>query len=247
MIRQQGFRALAVVWLSAAALAAEFTVGVEDIDYFPIFSVSGPEQRYVGYARDVLDRFAAQHGHRFVYRPLPVKRLYREYWQGRFDLVFPDSPRWNSDTKRQQGLELHYSAPLLVFQNVILVKPERLGRGRESVQVLGVIRGFTPWKFQDDITAGRIRVEEAQGARELLKMAMLDRVDAVDMAWQVANHHLRALKAEGALVPDPGLLDIQDSHYYLSSRRHPELIRQFDQFLSRNANEIAALRRRYGL
>lgn len=240
------YRATIAALLAAWAGAADFTVGVEDIDYFPIFSVSGPEQRYAGFARDVLDRFAARHGHRFLYRPLPVKRLYRDYWLGRFDLVFPDSPRWDVATKREQALKISYSAPLLVFQNAILVKPERLGRP-ETVKVLGVIRGFTPWKFQDEIAAGRMRVEFAQGARELLQMAMLDRVDAVDMARQVADYHLRALKADGALVPDPSLLDIVDSHYYLSSIRHPGLIAQFDRFLREDADEIAALRRRYGL
>jgi polar amino acid transport system substrate-binding protein len=47
---------------------------------------------YAGYARDVLDTFAAQYGHTFSYKPMPVARLWDEYLvQKSVDIKFPDN------------------------------------------------------------------------------------------------------------------------------------------------------------
>ena len=66
-------RRLARLALAAAALAgadaptrataAELVVGVEAIDYFPEYRSGGKDQ-YDGFARDLLDAFAAANGHK---------------------------------------------------------------------------------------------------------------------------------------------------------------------------------------
>jgi hypothetical protein len=50
-----------------------------------------------------------------------------------------------------------------------------------------------------------------------------------------------------ALVAEPRLLALNDSHYYLSSIRHPELIQRFDAFLRSEQRAVAALKAKYGL
>lgn len=65
----------------------EIRVGVELQPYAPYSEVV--EGEYRGYARDLLDAFAAEHGYRFVYTPLPVRRLLNDYLTGRVDLKFP--------------------------------------------------------------------------------------------------------------------------------------------------------------
>ncbi len=236
---------IASVWplSSRASPSTEYRIGVEQVDYYPIYSAVPPGNEYRGYARDLLDLFAARENLRFTYVALPVRRLSHAYWSGRVDLAFPDSPRWEVAHK---PAGITYSQPVLQFQDAMLVLPERKGQKRASFRRLGFVRGFTPWKFQGDIAAGRVVIKESPNPEGLIHMAMAGYIDAANMAQQVANFHLKRLGREGGLVIEPSLLPLSDSYYHLSSIRHPELIQRFDAFLQREQGAIQALKAKYG-
>jgi hypothetical protein len=232
--------ALLCGWPSGAR-AADFVVGVQELDYFPIYATDG-NGRYMGYARELLDLFASTSGHRFAYRPLPIKRLVNDYLLGQTDFMFPDNPRWDAEAKKT--LAVRYSAPAVTFQDAVLVLPERRG---QPMQSLGSVRGFTLWKFMAQVRSGSLSLQEAAGPRNLIQMALAQRVDGINQARQVAEFHLKDMGRPTALVVDASLLPSTDSQYLLSSIRHPEVIRQFDQFLQTHAAAVAALKLKYGL
>ncbi|MDN3575167.1 transporter substrate-binding domain-containing protein [Chitinimonas viridis] len=225
--------------MACQVTAASYTIAVEDVDYFPIYSTA--DGQYRGYARELLDLFARHSGHQFTYLPLPIKRITPYHVRDRVDLVYPDHPRWGKAQK--QGRQVHYSAPTLTFQDVILVQPARLGL---PMRTLGMVRGFTPWKYLAEVEAGQIKVEEAPGPANLLRMTLLGRVDGANMALQVGRYHLLHMGIQQALVPDPKHMPIQDSQYYLSSIRHPKLIAEFDRFIKTEHATIEALQHKYG-
>lgn len=221
--------------------AADFVVGVQELDYFPIYATDA-NGRYVGYARELLDLFASSSGHRFEYRALPIKRLVNDYVQGRMDFMFPDNPRWDAAAKK--GLVVRYSAPAVIFQDAVMVLPERRGQPMRS---LGTVRGFTPWKFMAQVHDGSLTLQEAAGPRNLIQMALAQRVDGINIARQVADFHLQAAGRPTALVADASLLPSTDSQYLLSSIRHPGIVREFDDFLQTHAAAVQALKHKYGL
>ncbi|UCO99556.1 ABC transporter substrate-binding protein [Metapseudomonas lalkuanensis] len=230
--------------LGHASQPAEYRVGVEQVDYYPIFSAAPPDYRYRGYARDLLDLFAEREHLHFTYVTLPVRRLFHAYWSGQLDLVFPDNPRWDA---AQKPAGITYSQPVLQFQDVMLVLPERKGDPRETFRLLGFVRGFTPWKFRDDIAAGRVTIKEAPNPEGLIHMVLAGYIDAANMARQVARFHLKNQGHEQGLVVEPALLPISDSYYHLSSIRHPELIQRFNAFLQREQAAVEALKAKYEL
>jgi polar amino acid transport system substrate-binding protein len=228
---------------TAPAPAETFKVGVELQPYMPYFSVQ--KGQYLGYGRDLLDAFAAHQGHTFIYQPLPVRRLLSDFLAGKVDFKFPDNPRWNADLK--QGYALHFSQAAAPAVDGLMVKPQFVGQGKERIRRLGTQRGFTPWPYLPDIKAGRIILIQANQIDSLLAMAMSDRVDAVYLNPQVVSHRLMASGAGSqALVFDPSLA-YQDDHYFLSSIQHPEVIAEFDRFLSQEAELVAALKKRHGI
>ncbi|XHS80463.1 substrate-binding periplasmic protein [Burkholderiaceae bacterium UC74_6] len=232
--------ALWLAALGAAARADEFTVGVEEVDYAPIMSVV--DGRYDGYAFELLEMFARSQGHRFTYRPLPVKRLVPYLVDGGIDLAFPDNPNWRGDVKR--GHQLHYSEPMVPFQDVVFVRPERVGL---PLKHLGVVRGFTPKRFQQQVDAGNLVVIEATAPSNLIQMTLSGRVDGVALAAPVGRYQLHQIGRDQALQPAPGLSGRFELHYRLSTLRHPKLIEQFNDFLKAEAAAILALQKRYGL
>lgn len=228
--------------LAAPARAETFTVGVELQPYRPYSDVQ--DGQYLGYGRDLLDAFAAYQGHQFIYQPLPVRRLLSDFLNDRVAFKYPDNPRWNADIK--QGHHLHYSQAAAAAVDGVLVKPQFVGQGKQRLRRLGTQRGFTPWPYLDDIKAGRIILIQANQIESLLAMAMSDRVDGVYLNPQVVRHQLYNHAADDALVFDPKL-PYQDDHYYLSSIHHPQVIEQFNAFLTSQADLVKTLKERHGI
>lgn len=222
-----------------------YTVGVEDIDYMPIFSSTHNPENFKGYARDVLDRFAKSEKIEFRYVALPVKRFVNVYQSGKLDFAFPDNPKWNLPKK--DDLNIIYSNPIIIFQDAVFVRPEKLGLGVEQMKVLGNLKGFSAWKFQKYIDSGKMRVESTHAPESLIHMVLLGRVDGINMAQQVARYHLKKIGNEKGLVADPQLLPSQDSYYYFSTLHHPEMIKKLNLFLKKDAANIHQLKKKYGL
>ena len=227
--------------LLSPAQADTFKVGVELQPYMPYSDVQNG--RYMGYGRDLLDAFAAHQGHVFIYQPLPVRRLLSDLLNDRVDFKYPDNPRWNADQK--QGYALHYSQAAAPAIDGVLVKPRFLGQGKERLLRLGTQRGFTPWPYLGEINAGKIMLIQANQIDSLLAMAMSDRVDGVYLNPQVVRNQLYNNAGSG-LVFDPKL-PYQDDHYFLSSIKHPEVIAQFDAFLTSQAELVQTLKDRHGI
>jgi polar amino acid transport system substrate-binding protein len=231
------------VWgATAQAAPRELVVGVEELDYFPAYSVKSGQ--YVGAAREILDAFAAANGYSLTYRPQPIKRLFAELLSGGIDLKFPDNPHWATDAKA--GLDIVYSHPVITYIDGVLVRPDMAGRDVDAIRTLGTVSGFTPFAWLDRIKAGKVQVKENPRMELLLKQAAIGRFDGAYGSLAAANHILDdVLKNPGALVFDPTLPHSRDS-YMLSSLNHPQVVAEFNAWMAANAATVKAIKDRTG-
>lgn len=226
----------------ARAERTTFVVGVEELDYFPVYGVQKGE--YVGAAREIFDAFAQAKGYTLTYRPLPIKRLYAELLSGGIDFKFPDNGAWARDLKQRQPIA--YSQPVIGYVDGVLVRPEHLGRGADGVRTLGTVSGFTPYAWLDRIRDGRVQMKENPRMDLLLKQVALERLDGAYASVAVANYQMdNLLGLPGALVFDP-LLPHSRDYYRLSSVQHAKLIAEFDVWLAANAAQVKAIKDRLG-
>lgn len=226
----------------AAAAERELVVGVEELEYYPIYAVRDGE--YVGAAREILDSFARDRGYRLTYRPLPVKRLYAELMAGGIDLKFPDSPTWAPDAK--QGRPVAYSRPVIAYVDGTMVRPSNHGRGVEAVRTLGTVSGFTPFAWLDQVKAGRVTVKENPRMELLLRQAVVGHVDGAYASVAVANYVLSGpLNLPNALMFDAALPHTRD-HYLLSSATRREAVEEFNTWLAANGPRVRMIKDRYG-
>lgn len=236
--------ALAITVFSVQARET-YTVVVQDIDYYPIYRADPSTESYSGYARELMDAFARHQGIRFEYRVRPIRRITMEYLAGRYDFALPDNPQW--DRAAKEGLTIHYSKALLTFEDAVFVPKVQQHMPIEEMTDYGTIYGFTPWKFQGLIDSGQIEFKTASRPTNLVRMAMAGRVTAFNLAVPVAEYHFRKLGANGRFVPAPKLMPQIDSHYHLSTLKHPDLINAFDRFLRQQQATVNALLQRYDL
>jgi polar amino acid transport system substrate-binding protein len=215
----------------SAGLAQQktFTIGVEDLEYYPQYSHKGNE--FIGFGRELLDAFAKSKGYKFEYKILPLNRLFLENLKTKsLDFQYPDNSYWEAHLRK--GVTVHYSNPVMPFIDGVLVLPENKGRGMKNFKVLGTMTGFTPWNYLDLIKQKRVAVFENDGFLALLRQVSLKRVDGAYINVEVAKYQLREiLHQPDALVFDPDLPHTKD-FYYVSSVKHPKVIQELNAFLA---------------
>lgn len=112
------------------AWPAAFNVGVETTDYMPVYRIEN--SNYTGFARELLDVFAAKYGHQFTYVPYPIARLFDEFAvQKTLDFKFPDNPLWQTTIKK--NVSVTYSNGILSVEEGLLVLPANKGRPLASI------------------------------------------------------------------------------------------------------------------
>lgn len=233
-----------LAWLLVSqAQANTYTVVVQNINYFPIYSANVDTGHYTGYVRDLLDAFARSEGIEFKYRLRPIRRMMLEYLEGDYDFAVPDNPNWNLPLKL--GRTIHYSDPLLEFTDAVFVRAEDRDMTPSEMRSYGTIAGFTPWKFREPIARGELKLETAPNPTSLIQMLLSGRVDTINLAMPVARYHFQAMNIGDQLVPAPQLLPIEVSRYYLSSLRYPDVIQRLNAFLARESRLVADLQARY--
>jgi len=235
---------LVLILVAPVSRSQTFVVGVEQTDYYPVYAVR--DGQYAGFARDLLDAFGKKHGYQFQYSALPIKRLFSDFLtKDTLDFKFPDNPNWQTGMK--EGIAVNYSKPAFESTEAGMVLPENVGKPLAAVKTLGTIRGFTPWPYQDAIASKAIALEESDDMASLVQKALVKRVDAVFLCEATANYYVNeVLKKPGALVPDRGLPS-NPVEFQLSSRKHPEIIKQFDAFMESEKALIDELRKKYKL
>lgn len=221
-----------------------FTVGVEDLEYFPQYSHSG--DRVTGFGRELLDAFAKSKGYTFEYKMYPLSRLSLEAFKYKsLDFKYPDNRVWEKQYRK--GVDIHYSKPVMPYVDGVLVLPENKGRGVKQFKVLGTMTGFTPWVYTDMIKDKRVSLFENDSFLALLKQVQLKRVDGAYVNVEVAKYQLReVLRQPDALVFDPDLPHTSD-FYYLSSVKHPAIIEEFNAFLAKEKGLYEQIRKKLGI
>ena len=220
--------------------AKKLTVGVEESDYLPIYKGAGKD--YVGYARELLDDFAAKYGHSLTYSVMPVLRLHYEFARNKtVDIKFPDNPYWAEGIK--QGEKIAYSRGVITVTEGLLVLPS--ARGRAGVGTIVTMRGFTPYPYLKQIEQKSLAVIEANSPEAAIGMVAVGRGDAVYLGVITANHLMEeVMKRPGMLVFDDKLPSTK-SVFSLSSILHPDVIKQFDEYLVKDKSAIARLKAKY--
>lgn len=236
-----------VLWmmLPRLCLSEEFTVGVERINYFPYYYTSvstsvtttDPNAEYLGFARELLDSFAREHGYTFYYEPLPIKRLYRMLVEDKIDFKFPDHPTWGR--KEKKGGKILYSKGVVGYIDGVLVLPENREMTIGEFKTISYVRGFAPPILAGLIDSQSITVNQINNWESLFHTILDGRVHGGYYNIDVAMHILsKELGRPEGLVFAPNLPYVK-GNYRLSTKNYPEIMAQFDEFIvSPQASEI---------
>jgi ABC-type amino acid transport substrate-binding protein len=222
-------------------LADTLVIGVEEEPYYPVYQSQGED--YTGAAPEILNLFAKASGHTLIYRHYPIPRLYRSFIDGDLDYKFPDNEKWARDAKA--GVTVVYSDPVIAYIDGANVVATRKGDDLSHLRILGIPLGFTPWDYKDLIAAKTVSISENPSFDGLIQQALAGRIDAIYASVAVIAYQVKRLGQPGALVFDANLPHTRD-FYRLSTIKHPEMIAQFNKWLSDTTAAVAAIKAKYG-
>jgi len=232
---------MATLFICNLAHADKLIVGVENINYLPIYQYSNGQ--YSGAANEILNKFATLNKHTITYKGFPITRLNKNFLKGIVDFRFPDNGYWAQDQKK--GYDIKYSNPVIGYIDGVMVTPSNKGKGIDNLKRLGLVRGFTAWDYLGLIKKGSVEVRETNNLNSLIKLTTNKRNDGAYFNIDVATYFLsKMIDAPGSLVFDPELPHTKSS-YSLSSFKHPKIIEQFNHFLIEQADWIKTVKEKY--
>lgn len=224
-----------------------FHIGVEDLDYYPHFTLRNGV--YSGFGRELLDRFGRDRNIRFVWHPLPIKRLEQEFWSGRLDFRYPDSPRWSEGEKWH--LDIHYSSPVTHIVDGVVVPENRSETLVQAIQqgqvpTIGVIAGFSTGGLQEMARAGHVILYENDDLKALVRQLRHGRIQGIYGNVDVVRYLARQDRSGRPLVFKPDL-PFYPAEYTLATLKHPGILAEFDQWMLDNSAWIRLLKMEYGI
>jgi ABC-type amino acid transport substrate-binding protein len=227
-----------------------YTIAVENQNYMPYYRVDG--NVYLGFARELFDLFAADAGIEFEYVANPINRIYANFFDkaSTLDFKFPDRPEWAADMRK--GRTLHYTDDIVEFTDGVMVRPANLGKGIKGLTKLGTIAGFTPYQYlahikSDKNPKGTISLFPNSTLSGLFGQLEANRIEGIFINLAVAKYSLANEQKKIDLAVFDKELPFETSYYQLSTLKHPELVKKFNEFMKAKKPEVAVLKQKWGL
>jgi len=239
---KRGLLYLSLLFASTIAHAEKFIVGAQNIEYFPHYDFTSPIDKGLGWA--ILEAFSKKSGHEFLYLSMPTRRLQMEMLKGNVDFVYPDNPGWyNQITKTK---DKYFSQPLTQAITGTLVKTENAGKGIDAIKRIAMPLGFTPVNWQSRIDNSLTQIIWVTSTYSGLSMLQLNRVDATDLEYHVAQHFSLRTQQLGQFTLDL-TLPHNEIPFMLSSLRHKKVIDELNSFIQNNPDIIGEINMRYNI
>lgn len=227
------------------ARAVDYVVGVQDMPYAPFSWTKGNE--YFGVGRDILDSFASARGHQFSYVALPYLRNLKGFLAGDFDFQFPEDPAWSNEIKNKSGKRIYYSDALIDYIDGVSVLSKRGAIGLDELKRMGTIIGFSPVDaYRKRAAQGNLYIYENPVVDGLISQLLLGRTDGIYLSIDVVQNHMRRMNMPGAATFAKHL-PYRKSNYKLATIEHPELMKEFNAFLTDSEDLINKIKASYEL
>ncbi len=223
--------------------AKTYVIGIEQLDYYPHYDFKSDQPR--GYFFDLIQLYSQWSGDKFVFKALPVKRLYKDSIE-LTDFVYTDNKAWQPHLEIDPKITKHYSAPVIYTLGATMVLPEKQQMTLSTFKVLANIHGFSPTRWLALKKHHKFQILDVPDAESALRMTIRGRVDAASVEYNVALYHLDQMKHPKALVMAEHL-PFTNLAFHLSSQKHPDQILRFNQFLVEEQELILQLKQRYAL
>lgn len=225
--------------------AQEFIIGVEDVDYYPLFDFSESSVNGRGFSKELLATFFEHQGYQHKFLPLPIKRFDKWFIEEGIDFKFPDNARWRTGESKKLKIIYSRSVVGLTAGTYVLKKNKHLKR--EQVSSLVSIFGFYPTLWYDRIKAKKLKFVEEHTPFGVVKHLLHGNMDATNIDANVIAYNLRQQNLPLDTIVLNANIHNETYTYHLSSIKYPKVIKQFNEFLLTHESLVKSLKKKYNI
>ncbi|GLX85215.1 hypothetical protein tloyanaT_14670 [Thalassotalea loyana] len=226
----------------ARAQEQEFVIGVEDVNYYPLFNFNREQMRQPSFAFDILTAFFEHKNYKYRFVALPIKRFDKWFIDHNIDFKFPDNMRWRSDGGA--SLNLTFSDPVLTLMAGTYVLKPNAQIEKPRVQSLMTIRDFHPTLWLEEINQGQVTLHEERSPVGIIRHMLSQNVQATNIDSNVIRYQLQKMNKQGQIVLAKNIFHEQYT-YHLSTNTHAEIIYEFNAFIKQERELIESLKKKY--
>ena len=231
---------MSVAIRASATETKHLVIGVEDLSYFPYFDYNHSE---TSLSKTILDKFAADNGYTISYVALPIKQFSKWLYENDIDFKYPDNKRWHGIKENEHSAE-YYSDAIFYLRAGTVVLKENQDQPKSFYKNLGMISGFDPTLWKQEIAKGEVSILDDSSTKVLIKHLVTGLVDGVDIDLAVAQNYLEDLGIDKQITYSKALQQDVFSHQ-LSTIKYPDIIKKFNQWLSENVSYIKAAQNKF--
>lgn len=226
------------------AYTQEFIIGVEEVSYYPLYDFSATDTNKPSFSKDLLTAFFEQHNYSYRFIAFPIKRFNKWYVEKGIDFKFPDNVRWRDDKENKLNITFSQSVVKLMAGTYVLKSNAKYKR--DDIKKLATILGFVPTLWFDKVESKELKLIEDNSPYGIVKHMLHGNVDATNIDANVIRYNLKLLANPEAIILNTNIKHEVYS-YHLSSIKHPEIIKQFDDFLQNNPSLLQQLKKKHDI
>lgn len=227
---------------SQPAKAETYIVGLQNFDYYPHYNFTSDQDR--GFIWAVLELYASESGHTFIYQTMPVPRLQIELAKGTVDLIYPDNPIFHPGIT--ESTEKHYSVDVVKTLSGAIIKHTNVNMEINEVSKVSLPFGFTPLDWKGKEKNGDIDFVETEDSLSALQLVEQGKTDVAEVDYFVTSYLSEANPTIGQFTLSP-VLPHNIVGFKLASIKQHGLIKQINDFLAGNESRIDELKLKYGI
>ncbi|MCW8107924.1 hypothetical protein OPS25_05380 [Alteromonas ponticola] len=229
---------LVLVGTVKAEIKPIYRIGVEDVSYYPLQNFQARENK--GVLASILNLFARTEGINIEFIPLPIHRFTAWFDEGNIDLRIPDHPVWSQSLQP----ELIYSAPVLLLCESTVVLAKNIDKSQSAIKSIGILHGFTPSRrWRKSIEKGEVELISDASLKVLTRMLMNEMVDGLNVEYSAIQYQVKELGYDQSNVKISRRIPQTQFSYHMSTIRHQDILKKFNDFLDRYRQEIIAIKR----
>ncbi|NQZ83318.1 MAG: hypothetical protein HRT52_20130 [Colwellia sp.] len=217
-----------------------YTIGVENIDYYPHYAFGHRENSFT---KELLESFFSQESIEIKFVPLPLRRFNQWYIKDKIDFKYPDNKDWRAGESSQ--LDIYYSETVISSVGGSIVLNDNAKYDADNIQRLGTINGFYPTLWIKKIKSNKVQLIEDNNVISVIKLVTRGMVDAINLDYSVVNFHLNEMQNEKQLIMVESLPH-RETKFHLSTIKHKALLKKFNVFLDNNQEYIQHLKDKFG-
>lgn len=192
-----------------------------------------------GFLPTLVNHFSEQTGYNFIFSALPIRRYVELFQQGKIDFILPSNPAW-SDNKYGNVL----------FSDVIMISRSGFVRRNESkglpVKAVATVQGYTLPALEDKHKDEKYFESFTVSTYASLEMLKRKRVDAVYAHLDFVKTWVQKNNYESNFYFEPNL-KYDNYAYHLSTIKHPDILKEFNHWLSEHRSTVNSLMKKYNV